>query len=92
MGGVPVRTCIACRAKRPRTELIRITRSRDGRVTVDARGGAPGRGAYLCPERACIDGALASDRLRRGLKHEGALPVGVRDELVRIAGEFRKGT
>jgi uncharacterized protein len=91
MGGVPVRTCIACRAKRPQTELIRIARSRDGRVAVDERGGAPGRGAYVCPGQSCIDRALASDGLRRALRHGGALPGGLHDELTRIAREFRKG-
>ncbi|MGH2787998.1 MAG: YlxR family protein [Actinomycetota bacterium] len=90
MVGVPVRTCAGCRSKRPQTELIRAARTRAGRVAVDVRGSAPGRGAYLCPEPTCIDRALGSNRLRTALRHEGALPEGLRAELMSRARTVRK--
>ena len=43
----PERTCVACRAKGGKRELIRVVRRPDGRVHSDPSGKAPGRGAYL---------------------------------------------
>jgi predicted RNA-binding protein YlxR (DUF448 family) len=56
-------------------------------VTADPVGGAPGRGAYVCFDPACVREAISSGRLRRGLRHEGALPAGLEAELLRRAGE-----
>jgi hypothetical protein len=55
---------VACHTVRAKRELVRIVRSPAGEVTVDLRGKAPGRGAYLDPDPACLarglrDGALA---------------------------------
>jgi predicted RNA-binding protein YlxR (DUF448 family) len=51
----PERTCIGCRRRRGQDELVRLVADR-GRV-VRARPGAPGRGAYLCPDESCLDAA-----------------------------------
>jgi uncharacterized protein len=45
---VPTRTCIGCRRKAPKEELVRIVRARGGEVVLDRSGHAPGRGAYVC--------------------------------------------
>jgi predicted RNA-binding protein YlxR (DUF448 family) len=65
---VPMRTCVACRTRRPQAELVRIVRGPDGEPVVDLAGGAPGRGAYLCDSDPCR--ALAERRgiLRRALR------------------------
>ena len=63
---IPERTCVACGDKRPKAELVRIARSPQGAVSVDPRGKAPGRGAYVCGTR-CLDTALARNRLSRSL-------------------------
>ena len=54
---IPTRTCVACRQARPQRELTRLVRTESG-VRVDERGREPGRGAYLCRERACWERAL----------------------------------
>ena len=51
---VPQRTCVACRQVKAKRELIRVVRDADGRLSVDLRGKAPGRGAYLDPDEACL--------------------------------------
>lgn len=51
----PQRTCVGCRRKRAASELIRLT-VEAGRVRV-AEPGTPGRGAYLCPDLACLEAA-----------------------------------
>ncbi|MBI4729947.1 MAG: YlxR family protein [Acidobacteria bacterium] len=51
--GARGRTCVACRAVRPKQDLVRLARLADGSVVVDARGRLPGRGAYVCRDAAC---------------------------------------
>ena len=65
---VPLRTCVACRTRRPQPELVRIVRGPDGAPTLDPIGGAPGRGAYLCPDDACRTRAERRGLLRRALR------------------------
>ncbi|WP_276955790.1 YlxR family protein [Allomeiothermus silvanus] len=46
---VPQRMCVACRARRPKRELLRIVLTEGGPV-LDPSGRRPGRGAYVCPD------------------------------------------
>ena len=69
MGHVPVRTCVACRRRRPQHELVRIALTREG-ARADAQGMSPGRGAYVCPDPECVETASrrGAQRLRRALR------------------------
>lgn len=64
----PQRTCVGCGQLRPKAALVKLLRRADGRVFVDRAGTAPGRGAYVCPERKCVDGALKRGRLARAFR------------------------
>ncbi|MBQ6728047.1 MAG: YlxR family protein, partial [Clostridia bacterium] len=46
---IPMRTCIACRAIKPKKELIRIVKAEDG-IFLDRTGRKNGRGAYICDD------------------------------------------
>ena len=46
---IPMRQCVGCREMRPKKELVRVVKSPEGAISLDFRGKAPGRGAYLCP-------------------------------------------
>ncbi len=65
---VPLRTCVVCRQKLPKRELIRIVRTLEGTIEIDPRGKHPGRGAYLCHKRRCWETALERGTLARALK------------------------
>lgn len=65
---VPLRTCIACREKRPKRELLRVVCTPDGSVEIDVRGKRAGRGAYVCPRAECLELAVQAQRLSRALK------------------------
>jgi len=54
--------CIGCREMKPKKELIRVVRSPEGEIDLDLKGKAPGRGSYLCSNKACVDKA-AKNRL-----------------------------
>ncbi|MCC7493062.1 MAG: YlxR family protein [Fimbriimonadaceae bacterium] len=64
---VPERSCVACRRVRPKRELVRVVRAPDGTLSVDPKGKAPGRGAYLGPARECLRLALERRALQRAL-------------------------
>ena len=64
---IPIRQCIGCREQKPKPELIRMVRSPQGEVSLDLRGKASGRGAYLCRDAACLKKAVKSRALERAL-------------------------
>lgn len=65
---VPLRSCIACREKHPKRELIRVVRNPEGTLEIDPKGKRAGRGAYLCRNRQCWEEALQPGRLSQALK------------------------
>ena len=62
---IPMRQCVGCREMKPKKELIRVVRSPEGTISLDARGKAPGRGAYLCPCQDCLKRAIKAKALER---------------------------
>ena len=76
---LPLRTCIACRETKPKRELLRVVRTPDGHVLIDATGKKSGRGAYLCAKFSCWDAAIKKRRLEQEL--EVAIPDDDRAEL-----------
>ena len=73
MARAPERSCVGCRERAPKAELLRVARTPAG-VRVDPLGTAPGRGAYVHRDVECVTaavrrGALAG-ALRRGLAEE----------------------
>ena len=62
---IPMRQCLGCREMKPKRELIRVVRSPEGGVSLDFRGKAPGRGAYICPKAECLKKAMKARALER---------------------------
>ena len=62
---VPLRTCVFCRETKPKRELLRVVRTPDGHVMIDATGKKSGRGAYLCARLSCWENALKKKRLEQ---------------------------
>ncbi|WP_354175541.1 YlxR family protein [Arthrobacter nitrophenolicus] len=71
-GSQPERTCIGCRKKGPRSELLRLVAEGSGStaVLVDERRRMAGRGAWLHPSEPCL--ALAVKRRAFGRALRGA--------------------
>lgn len=51
---VPMRKCVATGEMKPKKELVRIVRSKEGLVTVDLTGKKSGRGAYLSLDKETV--------------------------------------
>ena len=73
MAHIPIRSCLACRRRAAKPALVRLALG-DGTVALDAAARMPGRGAYLCRRRACLDAALRRDGapILRALRATGA--------------------
>ncbi|MFC3882534.1 RNase P modulator RnpM [Bacillus songklensis] len=51
---VPMRKCVATQEMKPKKELVRIVRSKEGEVSIDLTGKKSGRGAYLSKDKDAI--------------------------------------
>ena len=76
---IPPRQCGGCREMKDKKELLRVVRTPDGEILLDGRGKASGRGAYVCPDVACLKKARKSRALERAL--DTAIPEAVYDAL-----------
>ncbi|RDH74859.1 YlxR family protein [Mycolicibacterium moriokaense] len=72
----PVRTCVGCRRRELAAELLRVVAEGSGNgdyvVTVDAAGNLPGRGAWLHPDRQCLNAAIRRRAFARALRITGS--------------------
>ncbi len=83
---VPMRQCVGCREMKPKKELIRVVKSPEDQISLDSRGKAPGRGAYVCPDTQCLKKAMKSKALERAF----SLPIG-QEIYDRLLGEMEEG-
>ncbi len=67
---IPQRTCLGCKAVKPKKELVRIVRTPEGEVLVDPTGKKAGRGAYTCPSTECLEKAFKGTLLAQALEFE----------------------
>ncbi|AIY83014.1 nucleic acid-binding protein [Clostridium baratii] len=65
---IPLRMCTGCMEMKPKKELIRVVRSKEGEVSVDLTGKKSGRGAYVCKSKDCLEKAFKTKRLSRNLE------------------------
>lgn len=83
---VPQRQCVGCRIMQDKKALIRVVRTPEGQIVLDATGKQSGRGAYLCPDMACLKKARKSKALERAFSL--AIPDAVYEALeVQMAQE-----
>ena len=64
---IPMRMCVGCREMKPKKELLRVVKPKDGEARIDRTGKAPGRGAYVCDQLECLRKARKSHALERAL-------------------------
>lgn len=65
---IPLRMCVGCMEMKPKKELIRLVRTPDKEIVLDATGKKPGRGVYLCVNKECLAKALKGKKLEKGLE------------------------
>ena len=65
---VPLRQCIGCKEMKSKKEMIRVIKTAEDEIMLDATGRKNGRGAYLCPSMECLKKAVKGKGLERSFK------------------------
>ncbi|MDO4977469.1 MAG: YlxR family protein [Eubacteriales bacterium] len=65
---IPLRQCVGCREMKAKKEMIRVIKTPEEEVVLDANGKKNGRGAYVCFSLPCLQKARRSKGLERSLK------------------------
>ena len=81
MKKIPLRQCIGCGEMKSKKEMIRVLKTTEDEIVIDATGRRNGRGAYICPSMECFKKAVKSRGLERSLKM--AIPKEVYEALVK---------
>lgn len=78
---IPMRQCLGCREMKPKKELIRVVRSPENEISLDFKGKASGRGAYICPNPDCLKKAVKAKAIEKAF--EMAVPPEIYERLGR---------
>lgn len=65
---IPLRQCIGCGEMKSKKEMIRVLKTNEDEILLDATGRKNGRGAYICPSMECLKKAEKSRGLERSFK------------------------
>ena len=64
---VPMRKCVGCGEMKNKKELIRVLKTPEDEILLDATGRKNGRGAYVCRDQKCLLQAVRNKGLERSL-------------------------
>ena len=70
MKKIPQRSCVVCRTKKDKNELIRIVKNQTNEIIIDESGKKPGKGAYICDSIECLEKGIKTKALSRALELE----------------------
>ncbi|MDD6237582.1 MAG: YlxR family protein [Clostridiales bacterium] len=93
---VPMRMCNGCGEMKPKKELIRVVKSKEGEISLDLTGKKAGRGAYICNSPECLQKARKARRLEKAFSAKipneiyDEMEQQLKDSLVTDAGEAEK--
>lgn len=82
---IPLRTCVVTKEVLPKKSLIRVAATKEGLVSIDLNGKAPGRGAYLKLSKDVIILAKKNKALDKQL--EAIVPDEIYEELLKLAND-----
>ena len=57
--------CLGCMESKPKKELVRIVKTKEGEISWDKTGKKSGRGAYICDNEACLEKSIKAKRIER---------------------------
>lgn len=79
---IPLRKCIATGEMKPKKEMVRIVRSKEGEISIDLTGKKSGRGAYLSKDKEAI--LLAKKKNILASQLEASVSDEIYDELLKF--------
>lgn len=83
---IPMRKCVGCGEMKNKKEMLRVLKTTEDQIILDATGRKNGRGAYLCYDRECLKKAIRNKGLERSLKME--IPSEIYERLEKEFGEL----
>ena len=83
---IPMRQCVGCQEMKSKKEMLRVLKTAEDEIALDATGRKNGRGAYLCFSRECLAKARKNKGLERSLKM--SIPSEVYDSLEKELDEL----
>ena len=83
---IPMRQCTGCGEMKNKKELIRVIKTPEDEIVIDATGKKNGRGAYLCCSLECFQKAVQRKALERSLKV--TIPKEIYETLEKELGEL----
>ena len=78
----PLRQCTGCREMKSKKEMIRVLRTPENEIVLDATG------AYVCLSQECLEKAVKTRGLERSLKT--AIPDEVYEDLKKELNDIEK--
>ena len=85
---IPMRKCVGCGEMKNKKEMIRVLKTAEGEIFLDATGRKNGRGAYICRSSECLEKAVKNRGLERSLKTQ--IPEAVYEELKKESAQIDK--
>lgn len=76
---IPLRQCVGCNEMKSKKDMMRVLKTAEDEIVLDATGKKNGRGAYLCKNVQCFELARKNKGLERSFKM--AIPAKVYDGL-----------
>lgn len=68
MKNIPQRSCVICRLKKDKTDLIRIVKNKENEIKIDESGKLNGRGTYICDNIECLEKAIKTKKIEKSLE------------------------
>ncbi len=65
---IPLRQCIGCGEMKSKKEMMRVIKTPEDTICLDATGKKNGRGAYVCMNEECLKKARKNKGLERSFK------------------------
>ena len=81
-----MRQCVGCQEMKSKKEMLRVLKTAEDEIILDATGRKNGRGAYLCFSGECLKKARKNRGLERSLKI--SIPPEVYDNLEKELSEI----
>ena len=83
-----MRQCVGCAQMKNKKELLRVIKTPEEEIVLDATGRKNGRGAYICASMECLKTAMKRKGLERSLKV--AIPAEVYESLEQEMSKIAK--
>jgi len=82
---IPLRKCIVTNESKPKKDMIRVVRNKEGEVFIDPTGKQNGRGAYISIDKKVFEEAEKENILEKTFRVK--IDPSLYTELKKLAGE-----